>query len=77
MSDKNNTIDNEIEDRIKALKDLNNSLDDYENLFSKLTNNKSLDYDKINENISPEERANLNWTMCYSIYSNYFCNRII
>ena len=25
MSDKNNTIDNEIEDRIKALKDLNNS----------------------------------------------------
>ena len=74
MSDKNNPIDSEIEDRIKALKDLNKSLDDYENIFSNLTKNKELDYEKINENISPEERATLNWNMCYSVYTNYFCN---
>ena len=72
MSNKNN-IDSEIEERIKSLKDLNQHLDEYDNLFSQLRkNNKDLDYEKINENISPEERAFLNWNMCYSVYTNYF-----
>ena len=77
MSEKNNSINSEIEERINALKDLNKSLDDYENIFSHLTKNKELDYEKINQNISPEERATLNWNMSYTIYTNYFCNYLI
>ena len=75
MSNKNNSS-TELEQRINALKDLNLKLDDTENLFSNLTKNENLDYEKIMDEISPEERATLNWNFSYSSYTLYYRNFI-
>lgn len=68
------TSENELNIRINDLKELNKTLDQYEDLFSNLTKHNNIDYEALNENISPEERATLNWNLGYSIYSNYYRN---
>lgn len=67
-----NSSDNELNQRIAALKDLNKSLDDYEDLFSYLTKAENKDFEQLNELISPQERGVLNWNLGYSVYTNYY-----
>jgi len=75
MSIENNS-DIELNKRISALNDLNKTIDQYECLFSKLIKQKELDFEMLNENLSPEERATLNWNLGYSVYTNYYRNII-
>jgi hypothetical protein len=67
-----NSTESELNNRINSLKELNKSLDDYKDLFSNLTKQKESDFEKLNEILNPKERATLDWSLGYSIYTNYY-----
>jgi hypothetical protein len=68
-----NSQDAEIANKIKVLKEINTELDNYEKFLDVLVKNDSIsDYSKIMEEISPNERMDVNWNMGYSAYTLYY-----
>lgn len=63
--------DKEISEKILTLEELNKDLDDYNLLLDELTGNDK-QFSQVNEKICPEERAELNWNLCYSNYTLYY-----
>lgn len=64
-------INSDLQEKINSLNDLNKELDEYDDILNDLIKDET-PYDKIMKEISPSERADLNWNMGYSTYSLYY-----
>ncbi len=62
----------EISEKIEILQDLNNELDQFDNLLDTVFSNKEASYNKLMEEISPEERIDLNWDLSFATYTLYY-----
>ena len=67
----------EINERMEILNELNTELDEYDALLHKLFSNKETSYSEIMQNISPDERIDLNWNLSFSSYTLYYSKFII
>ena len=63
----------EISEKINVLKDLNDQLDNYDKLLDKMFSNEDeINFNKLNEEIDPKERCDLNWNIAFSTYTLYY-----
>jgi hypothetical protein len=62
----------EISDQVNMLKELNSDLDDLDSFLDNMTGNKETSYSKILEEISPEERIEVNWNLSFMTYTLYY-----
>lgn len=64
----------EIKDKMETLKSLNEKLDDLDSILDNFNkrNEDYADYQKLMEDVSPEERIDINWNAGYSIYTLYY-----
>jgi hypothetical protein len=65
----------EISDQIYVLKELSSDLDDLDSFLDNMTANKELPYSKIMEEVSPEERIEMNWNLSFMVYTLYYSNQ--
>jgi len=66
----------ELENKITILKELYEELEKYDQFQDSLIKNETeLNYTKLMEEISPNERMDLNWNVGYSTYTLYYCKR--
>jgi hypothetical protein len=62
----------EISDQINVLKELSSDLDDLDSFLDNMTVNKEVPYSKIMEEVSPEERIEMNWNLSFLVYTLYY-----
>ncbi len=62
----------EINEKIEILGDLNKQLDDYDKFLDVMFANKNYDYNKLIDEIGPNDRCDLNWNLGFSTYTLYY-----